>query len=730
MYCTNCGSKLEGDARFCSNCGILQEADEAVQLGWEIKNDETTMQDVKVSFLPRWLLWGGILFILAIFIIVGIMRYDSISNDASKEIIYIKNDSLYYVKNMDKNDNPIKIIELYDKDNNAAMEENAYSIEAEDGVKLEVKRAWFSDNKEYIYFYYRISDDGYATLCRVKKSKLEYAESNENRVEEIDTKVSINNMQIIGSDKFIYIKENGKLIYKDGSTEETIAKNIDEFKYNKEKNVIIYSKKIHDDNYELYYQFLNNGNGSELIDKNIYKVHSMSNPDFIMCKKNFDEGSKTYDLYIGTALKGTEKMATRVTKILNTYVKGKRTYYMVENKTSLYDQVSDDYAVQDAKISKPEVEDYFEQVDLQQVMSESDYNYYMIENPDRLAGFYEFLYYDDEFEMNYYYKLIESDSEEAVKEVFFYNDTVDIWYIYRGEDYDKDLEAYDLVKDRIQLRDELKEARVTKYSIYYYTDGKEPYEVCANAADGFANAKEQFVLYEKYNDKDFSVDINWFMEEGAVSRDTYFGNLPVEYTYCYYFIDGEEYVLDADGFYNLWMAENGKGTIIDTWEGLFYGKIADKKIIDLELVTEEGHGGFWEGDKFYFMENITYPNYLEGRYSASTGELYMYFSGQRKKITNDAYISSVRVYKDGNLLWMENDEESVGTLNLYDNNNDKSHKISSEVSSYTYIEKDRIVFLKDTNMYLFKGIDDIRKIGSNIDEYECAEGIEGEGFMD
>ena len=91
------------------------------------------------------------------------------------------------------------------------------------------------------WFYNRIKEDYVGSLCRVKLSKLKKdARKNEGYIEEIDSNVS-GYMVLEDSEKLVYKKASGRLIYLDKSREKEIDSSVRGYVVNQEKQEIVYT---------------------------------------------------------------------------------------------------------------------------------------------------------------------------------------------------------------------------------------------------------------------------------------------------------------------------------------------------------------------------------------------------------------------------------------------------------------------------------------------------------
>lgn len=189
----------------------------------------------------------------------------------------------------------------------------------------------------------------------------------------------------------------------------------------------------------------------------------------------------------------------------------------------------------------------------------------------------------------------------------------------------------------------------------------------------------------------------------------------------YYYISGEEKELDSDQqITTMRVSEDGKTVIFgmsdsssedsDSYQYSYVAYTIDGgELKDAKDVADNVSGGTWVEDTFYYYSDVI----------DEAGDLCTYKDGKSEKILKNIYPSEVRIYKDGHYAAYKDYEYSEGgSLTVFDKSGEDK-KVSSDVTGYTYINADRIVYMKDVDLYVYTGKDEDRRISRNVDNYEC-----------
>lgn len=684
MKCNHCGKENSQDSAFCVYCGGKIEGNA----------EETKVSKIK---LPKKALFGG-LAVIAVGAagVFGLVKAGgNSSSETSKALAYLKDGKIYYTDNMEKDKDALCVCEV--KGTN-----DTYN-----SIRL-------SENGKYIYYYSRVNDDYNGTLSRAEVGRLSDDEDkNEKYIDEFASDVKSYDVLSDG-EKCVYLKDNGKLVFFDGKNEEDIAREVEYYSLSKDEKTIYYKNKEN-----TYYVFDFNSSEAEKLAENVNRFWGEST-EYVLYTVLDNEGNEA--LYM--AKDGEEeRISADLYEICSTDMSLGRAYYIAERKenTSLYEWINDVYAEADAQLSEPSYYDYMTEITESEAMSESDYEYYNIRYPEDKVYFYEYLYFNDEWNLYYYEK--ESYDELLGKwnyEDCYYNDLTNQWFLFDNEKYYEDMEAYNDAKVRIELRAELKENTLehTQYDLYYVEKEKEAELVAENIITGsvFADAAAHVAVYRRYEAADTPVKISmddvrsvseamWKIEEAEgepAANEEY---------YCR--LSADETVLDGEGeIYYVDVSTDGKTAMIR------FGNNADNSVLyqytvkngtleSGDKVAECVAWGRWREDGYYYFKDV-----IDGY-----GSAYFYKNGDSKKVLSNVYTTDVRRYEDGNYLaYKDYDGQDGGSLRIYGANGDEI-KVASGVENYAYITEKCILYKKNDALYVYTGKEEDRRIARDVDDY-------------
>ncbi len=700
MKCTNCGNELEEDAVFCTHCGKKIEPEENMQGGQEqAQKEQTTEQPVSK---PGKKSMGKIVgaAVIAVIIVAAAVSFSgkgktSGTKENEKAVVYYKYGGLYYTSNMDKEDSGIFIADVLNECDNEMM-----SYRIVDG---------------YLYFYSRINSDGSATLCRVELSKLKKnSQKNEQNIEEMDSNI-IEYDLLDDADHLVYKKQNGKLMYINGKNEEDIARDVSSYVVTKEHKAVVYRKAAADGNgSELHVYDLESGK-DEKVNVNSQVCDTPETADFILYREDNEDG--TMNLYMTDINGRNDEIDDGIFQILAQNDQDKSVYYIKSRRedATAYSYVDDPYADGDADVTEPKIRDYLDSCTRDDVYREAAAS----DNID-FAEFSED--YEDTDDFVWYYMYYSDDDLDLLccefnNQYYYYDEDIDQWYKQR-EDYQTAKDRYDQSKDRIALREALKETSVgsDNYDLYKWEDGKEPVVIAENVNAGYVvtDPDGKLAVYKKntVTQKKVSIDdissvsdvTNMVAEETSAAEDKDMN---------YYYLEGEEKELDLDGkVYAVKVSPDQKKVVFDTIENnvqnLNLCGINGNEIKSEACISEDAGGaGNWVDDKYYYYEDVI-NNY---------GDLYCYENGKSEKLISNIY-QSANVYEDGICSYYKDFGDYAGSdLRISDKGNET--KISNGVTWYEYIDKKRIVYLKDGNLYVYTGKDSDSEITRSVDSFEC-----------
>lgn len=732
MFCTNCGSSLEEGMKFCAKCGApVEESGQEPGTTQEVSATERVLeqkepvqkepvqkeleqkepvQKTKGNFLTAAILAVAALVIVAAVVVIGVRIFGNGSKDVSKQVAFVKKDALYFVKNMDKGKEPVRIVNLKNEDYYTPI--------------------YFSEDKSCLYFVCQINSEGYGKLCRVQVSRLKADEDkNEKLVEEIDSRVYWSSVQMQKKGLVLYQRENGDVCSFDGKDAREVAEDVVSWAYDEKSGKLVYTRSNSDGTSKLLVKNASSDTDEVELDDNVENIFGIYKPEYFVYKKNVDDETGAGDLYAAGASLKAEKVASDVNTVLSCDVEEKKVYYSVDEKEEnpLYDYVIDSYADADEDITELKKKDCLIQVTAEQALSEDDYRYYNLfvlngsnegENDseaDAYENFWSWLSFDDELNMYMYGKI-----ENGTYKEYYYDEVTSQWYYYDSEKWEEYQDSSNEAMARKELRQWLQEETFTNYSstVYCSTYGNEPEKLVEGAVAGgvSVDAQSGLVYYQKKEVDDVKIDIKDIYDAYSVEEELLEAENEAKTVSCYRIGNGEEQESELEDVSYFYCSADGKKISLisynddDNSREIYLGTISGGKIKDLECLTDEGETLGWIDNDYYYFDKV------EDGY----GSLYKYANGKSTKLSKDIVTSSVRIYqKDYIMGYSDYDYETgLGDLVLYDEKGE-NRKISRDIRNYSYIDKNRIVFLKDADLCVYTGSDDIRKIEKNVDYYYC-----------
>lgn len=685
MFCPSCGSNLEEDVRFCANCGCSIESEQQDLQGKSKNLFKETKNLKKIIAVVV-----AIAIVIGIFSLVG--NLSSGTSGASKTIAYVKDGKLYYKENMKSKKEAFEVTKL-------RSDSSYYWCE-------------FSEDGKYLYFISKVTSSGTGDLncIEVKKIKAN-SDKNKDAIKKIASNVSAYNIKLVGGKGVLYTK-SGKLEYFNGKEDEVLVKNCSQFSYNEEENVVVYTVQK-DEGYSLYAGKLSSKMEAKEIDDKINYVISMENPEFLVYYKQDDEWNK--ELYVANMQNDPEKISKKYDNIsIDAEKKCLIFTEGMDTESVLYDFVEDDYAEQDAGVVEPEKKDYLVEVELKDVLSESDYTYYT-EHPEYLDNFYKYLYQDDSTGMKRY-----SRYKDGSYQYYYYDGAK--WYQLDETLYGNAVEEFEKKEDRIKLRERLKEEEYNQnlQKAYYYTFGKDAellVEGVNNIRIGDVEAK--LLTYKRTNyEKPMlsQVESVWDLQ-GYLSENA-------EHTAYINVGKGKETELEAGDLSAVQVSEDkskcaiwsyGKNNDGDyEYELVMYNIKKNEAKMESTLTDNESNPvGLWIGNSFYYFSNTDDEEVV----------LNLYENGKSKQALEDVEYA-VQIYKDEVYVVFD----GKGEVELY-GKNQKQIESFDDIDNLYYLDKKCILLIQEEDLYLYDGSDDLKEIDDNV-EYLTVPTWEGaEGFL-
>ena len=767
MICSNCNAELQEGAMFCSNCGTKIEtvvpevtnetvveapveepvvetvaevpaeepvvetvveapAEETVEetvveapVQPEIPQAEPVKQEVpkkapeangEKKKAPIGLIIGiGAAVVVLLVLVLGGVLIASLFKSSDKQLAYLKDETIYYVKNMEKEDE--KAIPVCEVKGESAYASNKVEI-SEDG--------------KYMYYYSKVdfNYDTYTyngTLCRIKISKLsDDVDKNEDNEEKISNDVTQYTVLEKGK-SVLFRKSNGKVVLYNGKDEEDIAKNVDYYYLSDDKEKVILATDEGDGKSGL--RVYNLKTNEELEYSDDYYSVQFRNDECIVFSEEDEDGTMT--LYRANYKEDdTEELISGVYSVSGYNDENNSFYYQEERlvKRTLYDYIDDPYASEDAKLTKPNWMDYTTVSDWKESLSEYDFEYYCVKYPQYQSRFIDWeLYYDYNKEAYYYVKYEDDENGDSQKIVSYYDIDSQTWYRLDSEAFEAAEDAYEGAEDRINLREELKttEFEIENYDLYFWKNGEETL-VTENVDDYmYVNSDIIFFTTSETGGNRVSIDnvYSVYDAENQIRYGSYSDydteDESTEEITLSYIVKGNIGSLEIEeGLYDINASEDGKYLVFAM------GNNSSECVLDLysvsgseikfdETIEEDAMDGAWIDGTYYYYSDV----------SDSLGTLYAYKKGKSEKIASNVVASGYQnaLFEDGNFMLMdEYDSDGSDYVLLFKNGEKVKFK---GIQEYAYIKEDKILYMKNDALYFYAGKDDDIRIARDVVDY-------------
>lgn len=627
----------------------------------------------------------GIIVVLIIVVIAAIIflvskvfgNLGGSKND--KAIAYVSDGEVFYTANMDKDKDPISVSKV-----------RGSEADYDNDLKLT------SDGK-YLYFASKVEDDG-NTICRAEVGKLKAdSKKNDKYIVEIDK--GITSYRLLSDEKqMLYTKYDGSLNYYDGDSEDCIEKDVNDY-YLVDEHTVVY---LTDDGDLCYYDL--KSKKDDTIDDDVSGIDKCDSKDFIVYEKDYE------DLYCGSIDGDSEKIETGIDSYIGCDEDKKTVYYTVSDsdEQGLYAYIDDKYADDDAKVEEPDVKTCLTAVTEEEALPEYEKEY-LAEYPDEKDDFYRDLYYQSDLNMYYMYN-IDNDKE------YLYDDLAKQWYVFDEDKYDELDEAYSEVADRIELREELKDASVdtTVSELYSCVVGKDPECINENVSSyAYCSYDGSILYYSAAGDttEKISIDDVTSVYDAQYQVEDMLSDAGSE-SFCY--VDGNEQSMDVDGdICSADVSAYGNEVIFgirdDGVTSLVAYSLKKGTLTEGDELTDDGSYGTWIDKGYYFFSDV----------SDDEGDLNVYKNGKTECILEGVSSEYLERYDDGTFTALDN-YDGDGTLVTFTASGDET-KISKNVSTYSRVNAKRIVYMKNDNLYVHTGKKDDRKIAKDVVTYDCVE---------
>ena len=564
---------------------------------------------------------------LGIVVFLGFKGIFPFVSNNSDQMVYLKEDKLYYLKDMGKPDRAIELDRIRDMGD---------LIEAE-----------FSRDGKYLYYYSKEEDNGY-TLNRIKVSKLKGNRRSEKDIEEIASHV-----------KSYYLADNNTLYYRDKKNhlfrykngEETDLKKDIELFYISKDNKMLYYEAGDLNDYEIGSIDLKTGTETE-IDCEIETVYSMNPEGFFVYTKSQKDDAE--DLYVADGNRAPVCLAEGIYNILDIDTDSKIIYYEYRTDTdkALYDYVKDTADDTNLVVQEPEIQDALREVSEEDVfnavMDDAAKKKYLTGKKKDKKKFYKKLLFDEEFQMYFTFGIETLDA-------YYYDKSAKKWYIYDAEQYAATFEQYEIDANIANLRENLKKETYSfaTYTICSASEEQNEKVLCENVSNpSLTIGDEVVILYQKksgeiaklnLDDVESVWDVSAYLDEQYdKEQDTY-----------YLIGSGQEQKLDVKENVSISSCDGSVFTIFASDNNtLYYGMISGDKLDAFEKIDDDV-----VGESVTWVDHVLY--YLKALDEDGFATACKYENGKSNVIRKDVH-PAIYVTSDSGLIECSDD------LQLYD----------------------------------------------------------------
>ena len=729
MKCKNCGNELTDGSLFCPECGTKVEQSEApaeVETASEAapQAEETASEAPKApkkgkqGLVILGIVIAAVVLLLVVIIVAGSRLFASNHSVDDKALVYIKDDSLYYTSNMDKDKEALKVTDL-------KMSKDDYYY-----------KSWLNltESGKYIYFYSSFNADGNGTLCRIRTSKISKNEDkNDAAVEKINSNVS--SYSLIDDDTFLYKKGGDKLYYFNGKEDVDIDKNVTSYRYLRDEKAVLY---VGGSKSKLCLYYLKKGETEELA-SNVDSLVNAYNENFIVYRKSVeyttaDGYNATRTDYYYTDLKGQgDKIDSDIYRLVTVDGEQETVYFVKTNQIGgcLYDFVDDIY-LGGKEIPEPQKTDFFVACTEYDAMSDYDRDYYSRYPDAKERYFYGWLSTDSSTGMKYTAHYVDGDYV-----YFYYDEDAEQWYRLNQQAYDEANKEYAAFKNLDNLRQNLKDYsyQVETYDLYKLVKGSDPEclaeGIDANSLDYSADAG--LFLYEKTPAVgDVKVGIDKF-DNVYAAYDLINKAIHPEYyddsedqtneIEIYYYLAGEKQLDTKEfgeitGLNSLTVSQDCKQVVVgaagEDANYVLYN-ISGSELKDGTALDEDAYRGKWVDNTYYF--------YVLDDPEDEEGDLCKFVKGKTEVVLKRVTVNEITYYGEDDIYAVMDSPEynnygRAATLRLYNAKGDDI-KVDTDVTAYTYINSKRVVYMQDDDLYIYNGKEKTRRISRSVEEYDC-----------
>lgn len=561
--------------------------------------------------------------------------------------------------------------------------------------------ATISEDGKYFYFFNRLDDDSASgTLCRIPTDKLKKKGDNEQYVEEIDSKVNMEFMTLVDDTTVLYMRKGEELIlYKDGESYELSDSVSSDFKLTSDKKYVVYRECVDEDDdsdYTLFCAEITKNPQPREIDSHINSLLSADNSSFILYTANYDDEDDSVDVYMAGADKDPILVAEDVFDTYGICADDKSFYYTVSksNEVPLYSYVIDSYVEADANVKEPQVTDYMEKVNKEDVLSDYDKREYAGQPFSTFLE--EEVLADSPDDYGLYYHWNGTSGKD-----YYYDEDNQQWYTDLDWDaYNSAVSEYQSVGARNDLREQLKEETCKKYyQELYFCKNSESKLICGNVSNVHEN-DARGVVYRKtdlesgtatYDIEDINYvdDLRYDIEESGANNED-----PA--MYCCVNGGAETELNDFDSISSIDVSQDGKTVVIsgndeDDGAELIAYQSSEKGLGEGNTLADEGSSVGFRDNVFYFYDQI----------DGEEADFYSYQGNTSKLLAKNIYLYAAPfIADDGSVIGLSDWDDYTGDLTCFGKDG-KGERIARDIwaNDYYYLGSGAYLYRQDGDLY-------------------------------
>ncbi|MGN0170026.1 MAG: hypothetical protein ACI39H_04605 [Lachnospiraceae bacterium] len=589
------------------------------------------------------------------------------SDEREKSLVYTTYDGVYYVENMDRDEEPCLISRIDDQ----CMD---------DFEHYECRPRIIGD---YVYFFNKINSDGYGCFCRIRMSDIQKdLEKNEQHIEEIDT--AVRKFYALVDDIVVFLNEYGELVYVDEEKPIVMDHDVTEYSWSKNKEVVWYLAEQGSDIYRLAYYSLSEGIAGT-VDESTYFEWSCSDDGKEVVYLKF--GEKDSDLYLANTDGEREVIASNVNSTVGILNTESVFYTKLSDKEGTNTEPGDE-------IQMPEKIDYLHPTSEEYVLENCNILYFA-DHPEEI---YYYLYDDEETKLE---NLMYIDWEEAATTPFYYDSQTEQWYEFLEVEYYEAVEYYENTMESIGLWGELEHSleENKETDLYQWSKKVGEKKIDSDIQTEMIRTDEngRAIFYRKK-----SMDSS---QDGDFSKDD-----GLEY---WFYMDKKPDRVIADGEIDDFFISDDLTRVMvsvsDEKDKIIEYEIKNGQLNRKGCIAENTDAGKWVEGRFYYFKDV--ENYVG---------TFCYYEGQKETVIAEKMEEDlIFFYENGEISYTGTCIDDHVPLNIINKNNENI-EVERTVREYIYVNEDRIVYSKNSRLYVFSR-EKTKMIVPSMCFFDCAE---------